>query len=150
MNPVHTTPPPPLSLRYILISSHIHLGLPSGLLSTGFPTKTLIHCSMKDYKYHQTSIYSWQDRILANHLILNFSVFINQGSSGLWIITPVSDISYNVFIINSEIIDVSTPFVIPSSKFSSWGIEIKGPGPPGWGSLRRDSKIGSEFCGTST
>jgi hypothetical protein len=54
--PHHTTP---LSLRYILIlSSHIHLRLPSDLLSSGFPNETLIHCSMTDYTHHQTSIYS--------------------------------------------------------------------------------------------
>jgi hypothetical protein len=29
------------SSRYILISSHLHLGLPSGLFPLGFPTKTM-------------------------------------------------------------------------------------------------------------
>ena len=40
LDPVHT--PHPTSLRFILIlSSHLRLGLPSGLFPSGFPTKTL-------------------------------------------------------------------------------------------------------------
>jgi hypothetical protein len=39
---IHSTPPQPISLRSILIpSSHLRLGLPSGLFRSGFPTKTL-------------------------------------------------------------------------------------------------------------
>jgi hypothetical protein len=41
-NPIHT---PPISLRSILMpSSHIRLGLQSGLFPSGFPTKTLYIC----------------------------------------------------------------------------------------------------------
>ena len=41
LGPVHT--PTPTSRRSILIlSSHLHLSLPSGLLPSGFPTKTLL------------------------------------------------------------------------------------------------------------
>ena len=39
-NPVHA-PPLPTSLRSIVISSHLHLGLPTGLLPSGLPTKIL-------------------------------------------------------------------------------------------------------------
>jgi hypothetical protein len=38
---IQFTPYNPISLRYILISSHLHLGLPSGLIPPVFPTKIL-------------------------------------------------------------------------------------------------------------
>ena len=41
-NPIQSTDPYPTSWRSILIlSTHLRLGLPSGLLPSGFPTKTL-------------------------------------------------------------------------------------------------------------
>ena len=41
-NPIHSTYPHLTSWRFILIlSTHLHLGLPSGLFPSGFPTKTL-------------------------------------------------------------------------------------------------------------
>ena len=39
---IQTIPPHPKSWRYIsILSSHLNLGLPSGLFHSGFPTKTL-------------------------------------------------------------------------------------------------------------
>ena len=41
-SPIQSTYPYPTSWRSILIlSTHLHLGLPSGLFPSGFPTKTL-------------------------------------------------------------------------------------------------------------
>ena len=39
--PIQSTDPYPTSWRSILISTHLHLVLPSGLFPSGFPTKTL-------------------------------------------------------------------------------------------------------------
>ena len=46
-NPVHI--PNPTSGRSILISTHLRLGLPSGLFPSGFPTKTLYTPSPHPY-----------------------------------------------------------------------------------------------------
>jgi len=40
-SPIQSIYPHPISWRSILISTHLHLGLPSGLLPSGFPAKTL-------------------------------------------------------------------------------------------------------------
>ena len=40
-SPIHSTYPHSTSWRSILISTHLRLGLPSGLFPSGFPTKTL-------------------------------------------------------------------------------------------------------------
>jgi len=41
VSPIQSIYPHPTSWRSILISTHLRLGLPSGLLPSGFPTKTL-------------------------------------------------------------------------------------------------------------
>jgi hypothetical protein len=42
---IQSTPPKPIALRSFMIpSSHLNLGLPSGLFPSGFPTKTLYKC----------------------------------------------------------------------------------------------------------
>ena len=52
-NPVHI----PTSLRFILmLSTHLRLGLPSGLLPSGFPTKTLYTPSPRPYAPHAQAI----------------------------------------------------------------------------------------------
>ena len=50
---VHSMPPHPTSRRSILIlSSHRHLGLPSGLFPSGFPPRTCIHLFCLPYVLH--------------------------------------------------------------------------------------------------
>ena len=45
-NSIQSPQPLPTSWRFILILySHLRLGLPNGLLPTGFPTKNLVHTS---------------------------------------------------------------------------------------------------------
>jgi hypothetical protein len=44
--PIQSTPPHPISPRSTLtLSTHLHLGLPSGLFPSGFPTITFTHYS---------------------------------------------------------------------------------------------------------
>ena len=47
------SPPPPTSRRSILIlSSHLHLGLPNGLFPSGFPLEPCAHLSPPPYAPH--------------------------------------------------------------------------------------------------
>ena len=56
-NPIQSTYPHPTSWRSILIlSSHLRLGLPSGLLPSGFPTKTLYVPLFSPYVPHALPI----------------------------------------------------------------------------------------------
>ena len=56
-SPIQTTYPHPTSWRSILIlSTHLRLGLPSGLLPSGFPTKTLCTHSPHPYAPHAQPI----------------------------------------------------------------------------------------------
>jgi hypothetical protein len=43
---IQSIPPHPISLRFVLIqSAQLHLGLPSGLFLSGFPTNVIQHSS---------------------------------------------------------------------------------------------------------
>ena len=56
-SPIQSTYPHPISWRSILIlSTHLRLGLPSGLLPSGFPTKTLYTPSPRQYAPHTQPI----------------------------------------------------------------------------------------------
>ena len=56
-NPIQSTDPYPTSWRSILIlSTHLRLGLPSGLLPSGFPTKKLTPPSPHPYVPHAQPI----------------------------------------------------------------------------------------------
>ena len=50
--PIQSIYPHPTTWRSILISTHLRLGLPSGLLPSGFPTKTLYTPSPHPYAPH--------------------------------------------------------------------------------------------------
>ena len=58
LSQLHPVPKPlPTSSRSILIlSSHLRLGLPNGLLQSGFPTKTLSHLTLPPYVPHAPPI----------------------------------------------------------------------------------------------
>ena len=55
-SPIQSIYPHPTSWRSILISTHLRLGLRSGLLPSGFPTKTLYAPSPHPYTPHAQSI----------------------------------------------------------------------------------------------
>ena len=55
-SPIQSTYPHPTSWRSILITTHLRLGLPSGLFPSGFPTKTLYAPSPHPYAPHAQPI----------------------------------------------------------------------------------------------
>ena len=56
-SPIQSTHPQPTSCRSILIlSTHLHLGFPSGLFPSGFPTRTLYAPSPPPYEPHAQPI----------------------------------------------------------------------------------------------
>ena len=55
-SPIQSIYPHPTSCRYILISTHLRLGLPSGLLPSCFPTKILYTPSPHPYAPHAQPI----------------------------------------------------------------------------------------------
>ena len=55
-SPIQSIYPHPTSWRSSLISTHLRLGLPSGLLPSGFPTKTLYTPSPHSYAPHAQPI----------------------------------------------------------------------------------------------
>jgi hypothetical protein len=75
--------PHPISLKSIFIlPTHLHLGLPSGLLPCGFPTKPYMHssphaCYMPCHSYRPWlghSNYTWQRVQAVDLLIMQFSM----------------------------------------------------------------------------
>jgi hypothetical protein len=56
INPVHTIPSYRRSI--LILSTHLHLGLPSGLFPSGFSTKILYACSSPPFVLHVLSILS--------------------------------------------------------------------------------------------
>ena len=55
-SPIQSIYPHPTSWRSILISAHLRLGLPSGLLPSGFPSKNLYNPSPHSYAPHAQPI----------------------------------------------------------------------------------------------
>ena len=55
-SPIHSIHPHPTSWRSVLISTHLHIGHPSGLFPSGFPTKTLSPPSPHPYTPHAQPI----------------------------------------------------------------------------------------------
>jgi len=77
INPVHT--PLLVSRRsFLTVSSHLRLGLPSGLFSSGFSTKTLYAPLLSSYVLHTTFI-SFEIRIImTNFTSLEFLLKSNR------------------------------------------------------------------------
>ena len=94
LNPIDT--PHPTSWRSILIlSSHLRLDLPSGLVSSGFPTKTL----------YTSLLFPIRATFPAHHILLDFiSVFVRRDTF-LLIISWCSEILPCRTVASRELID---------------------------------------------
>ena len=92
-SPIQSTCPHPTSWRSILIlSTHLRLGLPSGLFPTGFPTKTLYPITYSVRCLYCTTCVVSKEKILnyvfvpEDKSIKNFETLININQSRLGVI----------------------------------------------------------------
>ena len=84
-SPIQSTYPHSTSWRSILIlSTHLHLGLPSGLIPSGFPTKTLYTPSSHPYAPHAPPIPFFS---ILKHVMYIYIILI-------WILKTVSNQSF--------------------------------------------------------
>jgi len=75
-NPIQSIYTHPTSWRSILISTHLRLGLLSGLLPSGFPTKTLYPPPPHPYALHAHSISFFSILSLAQYWVRSICVCV--------------------------------------------------------------------------
>ena len=70
-SPIQSIYPHPISWRSILIlSTHLRLGLASGLFPSGFPNKTLYTFSPHPYALHAQPMFKWSTYVNFNYVSL--------------------------------------------------------------------------------